>query len=82
MPPAGWVALGLGLLAHVIASVWWASHMNTLMGILINRLDDMGKELTALRSNYVSKEEFAYRIAQSDREHTEFGRRLSDMETR
>ena len=82
MPAAGWVALGLGLLAHVIASVWWASHMNTLMGMLIKRLEEMSKELTALRSNYVSKEEFAYRISQSDREHTEFGRRLSEIEAR
>lgn len=82
MPPTGWIALGLGLLAHVIASVWWASHMNTLMGLLIKRIEELGKELSALRASYVTKDEYAYRVTQSDKEHAEMHRRLMELETR
>ena len=82
MPPAGWVALGLGLLAHVIASVWWASHINTLLGVLVKRMDDLSKELASLRLSYVTKEEYTFRITQSDREHGELSRRLEAVEGR
>ena len=79
IPPAGWIALGLGTLAHIIASVWWASHINTLLGVLTEQLKVMSKELTIIRTAYVSKEEFAYRIAQSDKEHAGMWKRIDEL---
>ena len=82
MPPGAWMVLGMGLLAHVIASVWWASHINTLLGIQSKLLEQLAKEISLMRASYVSKEEFAYRTATSDKEHQAMWKQLDELKER
>lgn len=58
--------LGIGLLGHMCATIWWAAKITTLLGQAQIELRDMASEMKAVNKTYVTKEEYA-----KDQGHTE-----------
>lgn len=46
------------IIVQIVASVWWASRVNTILGIVQRELGDLVAELRAMKENYVNKAEF------------------------
>ena len=83
IPSAAWVSiivtLALFVLTHIVITVWWASRVNTLLDMVQGELKDIVVELKATRGLFVTKEELAYRIATSDKEHAAMWKQLDDL---
>ena len=73
------VALSIFILSHIGITIWWASRVNTVLSIVERDLKEIVAELKSMRDSYLSKEAFAYRIAQSDKEHSALWRRLDEV---
>lgn len=64
------VTIALFVLIHIVATVWWASRVNTLLDIVQRNLIDLVSEMKAMKNIYVSKEDFTRELTLSlkDRE--------------
>ena len=82
MTAAAWgaiAALALFVLTHLGSTIYWAAKITTILSRLEKDFDNLTVELRAMKSSYVSKEEFAYRIAQSDKEHHAMWKRIDEL---
>ena len=52
---AVYISLGTFILIQVVSSVWWASRVNTILGIVQKDLGDLVAELKSMKENYVNK---------------------------
>lgn len=52
-----WIAIGIYLVTNLVATVWWASSVNTLLKTLNTELRDLIGEFKAMKESYVKKEE-------------------------
>ena len=83
MPEAAWigaiVTLGVFVIGHLMTTIWWASRVNTLLDVVQNKLSEIVVNLKAMESSYVKKEELAYRVATSDKEHAAMWKQIDDL---
>lgn len=59
------IALFLGLLGNIVATVWWASKITTRLTILISTVDELNMERKAM----ATKEELVREIAVLNKEN-------------
>ena len=71
--------LALFVLSNIAALIYWSAKITTLLDIVQKNLSDLTLEFKTIRSSYVSKEELAYRIAFSDKEHAAMWRRIDEV---
>ena len=60
-------AVGIGLIGHMVATVWWASRITTILGQAQLELRDMSIEMKAVNKTYITKEEYAKDQGQSEK---------------
>lgn len=66
---ASWVAivsLGVGLIVHLVSTVWWASKITTTLEIVRNNV----KEMLIDGKQYATKEELAEKLTSRDQQIT------------
>ena len=72
MSGMGWGAiatLSVFVISNIAALIYWSARISTLLEVVQRDLHEMTVEFKAMKSTYVSKEEFTYRISSSDKEH-------------
>ena len=74
--------LAIFVLSNIAALIYWSARISTLLDVVQRQLGELNAEFKALHSTYVSKEDLAYRVASSDKEHETFDRRLAALERR
>ena len=83
MPTAAWISvlvtLILFVISHIIITVWWASRVNTLLDVVQRDLTSIIKEFQTMRGSYATKEDLAYRVAVSDKEHAAMWKRIDEL---
>lgn len=83
MPSAAWVSilvtLALAVLAHVIATVWWASRIDTMVGFLREHLKELIDELKATKGVYATKEEVAMKLSVFERDQKTMWLRIDEL---
>lgn len=82
MSASAWGAIAtltIFVLSNIGLMIYWSAKISTLLGTLQDDVKDIVVELKAARSIYVTKEEFAARIALSDRDHTKIWELLDDV---
>lgn len=60
--------LAIFFIIQVVASVWWASKMNTLLIVLQVETKEVLAELKAIRQTYVSKTDFTVKCTRIEGE--------------
>lgn len=81
----GWgaiVTLAIFVISNIAALIYWSARISTILTIVQNELKDLTVEFKAMRNTYVSKEEFAYRNANADKEHAAMWREIDRAKTR
>ena len=73
------VTLGLFVITHIVITVWWASRVNTLLDVVQSKLTEIVVNLKAMEGAYVKKEELAYRVATSDKEHAAMWKQIDEL---
>lgn len=76
------VTLAIFVISNIAALVYWSAKISTLLGVLQNEVRDLTIELRTMRESYVTKEAFAYRLAQSDKDHDAMWKRLDVLTER
>ena len=51
------------LITHIIATVWWASSVNTTLKVVLRDVGDLVLELRTMKNMYVRKEDHSKDIA-------------------
>lgn len=75
---SSWVAivgLGLGLIAHLIATVWWASKVTTLLEIVRSNVNTMMSD----GKQNVTKEDLAEKLSSRDQQIAAIWKRLDSL---
>ena len=72
-------ALSIFVLTNVLASVWWASKINTLLGIVQSKLDEIVIELKASHEVYFTKAEALRELAIAEKEHRALWKRFDEI---
>lgn len=64
------LALTVGVLGHIISTVWWAAKITTILGALQTTIADIALEVRAARHTYVTKEDVsrAFGIAEKEKD--------------
>ena len=76
------LTLGIFVVSHICLTVWWASRVNTLLDIVQVELKEIVAELKASRGIFVSKEELAYRVSSSDKEHAALWKQIDALKAK
>ena len=82
MTGIGWgaiVTLSIFVISNIAALIYWSAKISTLLGVVQVELRDLTVEFKSMREAYLTKEAFAYRIAQSDKEHQAMWRQIDDL---
>ena len=67
------VISNIGLMIH------WSAKISTLLEILQKELSQLVDEFKEMRGSYVTKEDLAYRVDSSDKEHKAMWRQIDDL---
>ena len=73
--------LALFVLSNIAALIYWSAKITTLLDVVQRNLSDLTVEFKTMKMSYVSKEELAYRISSSDKEHAALWRRLDEVKS-
>lgn len=76
----GIVTLIAMVISNIGALIYTVARITTLLDVVQRRVEELTVELRAMRESYVSKEAFAYRLAQSDKEHEAMWKRIDEMQ--
>lgn len=76
---AAWIAVIIIVLAHVVHTVWWASRMNTLLGVLQRDYALLMEQLHAIKNTYMSKEDAAREFAFIEKQHNAIWKKLDGL---
>ena len=79
---AAWIAVIIIVLAHVVHTVWWASKMNTLLGVLQRDYTLLMDQLHAIKNSYMGKEDAAREFAFIEKQHSAIWKKLDSMPNR
>jgi hypothetical protein len=61
------ITLGVGLLGHIVTTVWWASKITTILENALKSLMELSIEMKAVNKTYTSKEDFSREIGRIDK---------------
>lgn len=75
------MTIGIFILCHIIASVWWASHITTMLDILQKDFAEMNANVNLMKELYVKKEDYLARIAMVDKEREALWKRIDQLKT-
>jgi len=80
---APWVAISVTLviffLCQLIASVWWASRVNTILELMQHSLKVMSEKFEKIDSMYYSKEDAIRDSTVNDKEHQAMWKKLDAL---
>jgi hypothetical protein len=62
------MTLSIFLIGHLIAAVWWASHVNTVLSAMIKAIDKLTTTLTKHEEKHYSKVEAAKDLSVRDKQ--------------
>lgn len=82
MEPTAWIAvvgLSVGVLVHIVSTVWWAAKITTILSTLQANVADMASEVKASRQIYISREEVAKALAVAEKEKDSMWKRIDSM---
>lgn len=82
MNSLGWgaiITLSIFVLSNIACLIYWSAKITTLLDVVQSELKELTIEFKAMRESYVSKEQFTYRIAQSDKEHAAMWGRIDKL---
>ena len=82
MNSMGWGAiatLGIFVISNIAALIYWSARISTLLDVVQKELGELTVEFKTMKAAYVSKEEFSYRIANSDKEHAALWRKVDAL---
>jgi len=82
MNSLGWsaiITLGIFVLSNIAALIYWSAKITTLLDVVQRQVGDLTAEFKSMKDVYVTKEQFTYRIAQSDRDHSAMWKRLDTL---
>ena len=74
----GFIAVAIFVAAHILGSVWWASHVNTLLSIVLKNQTDYISDIKVMRETFVTKE----RLALAEHEHTVLWKSIEEIKSR
>ena len=75
------IGLFIALTAHIVATVWWASAVNTTLKIVVKDVGDLVTELKAMKHLYVQKEDHAKDMAIAEKERQAMWRKIDLITT-
>jgi len=78
----GWsaiITLSIFVISNIAALIFWSARISTLLDVVQRELGELATELKSMREVYVTKEAFAYRISQSDRDHAAMWKRIDQL---
>lgn len=64
------ITLSIFVLTHIIATVFWAATIQTTLKIVVKDVSELVIELKAMKSLYVTKEEFSKAVAAGEKERS------------
>lgn len=73
------IPIMLLVISHVIAGIWWASRVSAQLDFMRKNLSEITTEIKTLRQLYVSREEFAGRVALSNQEHVAIWKSIEEL---
>ena len=82
MNSMGWgaiITLSIFVISNIAALIYWSARISTLLDVVQVELKDLTVEFKSMRDMYVSKEQFAYRISGSDKEHAAMWKMLDKL---
>jgi cell shape-determining protein MreC len=63
------VSLTIFVITHVVATVWWASKMNTLMQVVQTSLHELVVEVKAMKEIFITKEDVTRELVSLENEN-------------
>ena len=82
MTNIGWgaiITLGIFVISNIAALIYWSAKITTLLDVVQRDLTSLIKEFQAMKGTYVTKEELAYRISSSDKEHAAMWKQIDSL---
>lgn len=73
------IALVIGLVGHVITTVWWASRITTILELTQKSMETLSVEMKAVNKTYVSKEDLARELVVNEKEHAAMWKQIDNM---
>ena len=73
------VTLAIFVLSNIAALIYWSARISTLLDVVQKQLKDLSSDLKGMRELYMTKESFAYRVSQSDKEHAAMWKQLDAL---
>lgn len=73
------VTISIFILVHIIASVWWASHVNTLLNIVLKNQMEYIADIKNMKETFATKENFMRELALADREYKAIWTNLKEI---
>jgi hypothetical protein len=82
MSAASWgvmITLSIFVLSNIAALIYWSAKITTLLTVVQKELSELTDEFKLMKGTYVSKEDLAYRISTSDKEHSAMWKRIDQL---
>ena len=82
MTSLGWsaiVTLAVFVLSNIAALIFWSAKITTLLDVVQRQLGELTSEFKAMKDVYVTKEQFTYRVSQSDRDHSAMWKKIDQL---
>ena len=74
------ITLGIFLVTQIVVTVWWASRVNTLLGLVQEDVKAMALEFKASSERYVRKEDCVKHLSICEKEHGAIWKKLDKIE--
>jgi len=75
------VAVCIGLVGHIVATVWWAATVNTTLKIVVGQVGDLVVELKSMKNLYVKKEQYSKDMALVEKNQEAIWRKLDEIKS-
>lgn len=83
MPSAAWIAiivtLTIFVVTHIVITVWWASRVDTLLGVVQGSLKELVIELKSFHTMFVTREEASRELAIAEKEQKAMWKKIDDL---
>lgn len=75
-------AFGMTVVTHIVATVWWASKVNTTLQIVVQDVSLLVVELKSMKDTYVTQKEFIKAVNDGDKHRDAMWKRLDEIRDR
>lgn len=86
MPDVAWVGVTITIIiavcSHIVASVWWAARITTILEVLQKNAGDVASEMKAMRMTLATKEDLSREVAILSKEQEAIWKNIDKLKER